>query len=334
MRLRSQEIHMKNKKIIISLSILLVFLSIVIFAIYRYIGVGGRIIKINANQEKGFYTEYYLFIPDTLKESNSTFLLVECNNTGSVDDNHETHRNSAYNILSYGQANRISRKLGIPLLVPCFDRPKTNWEMYTHALDRDTLLCKNGSLARIDRQLNAMIDDAKMVLTENNIYLKDKIFLNGFSASGSFANRFTALYPERVAAVSAGGLNGMTILPMDSLQGQELIYPVGIADIKQIAELQFDFSMFAAVPQFYYMGEDDENDALQYDDAYSDLEREIIKEVIGKDMNSRWENCRKLYESPGMNARFKTIQGVGHETTNEIDQEIVSFFMKVMEEYK
>jgi len=179
-----------------------------------------------------------------------------------------------------------------------------------------------------------MIDDAKTILATKGIYLKDKIFLNGFSASGSFANRFAALYPERVAAVSAGGINGMAILPMDNLQGYKLIYPVGIADIKQIAGLEFQLPVFASIPQYYYMGADDENDALPFDDAYSSLEREIIIDTLGEDMNVRWDNCQKLYESQGINAVFNIFEGVGHETTAEIDADIVSFFMQVMDEYK
>lgn len=325
---------MKKKKIIISLSFLLVFLFLAFLIVYRYIGVGGKIIKIDANPEKGFHTEYYLFIPDTLKDSDSTFLLVECNNTGFVDDNHKTHRKAVYNKMRFGQSNRIARKLGIPLLIPCFDRTNADWQMYTHALDRDTLLNENSSLTRIDLQLNSMIDDAKMLLSEKNIYLKDKVFLNGFSASGSFANRFAALHSEKIAAVSAGGLNAMTILPLERLQGHELIYPIGVADMKQIADLKFELSSFAAIPQYYYMGAEDENDALQYDDAYSDLERGVIIDILGEDMSIRWEDCKRLYENQGIHAEFRTIQGVGHETTDEINQDIVLFYKQVMEEYK
>jgi len=323
---------MKKKKVII-LSIL-VCLIVVFFTAYRFVIVGGRIIKIDANPDKGFYTEYYLFIPDTIKASDSTFLLVESNNTGFVDDSHKKHMNAAYHTIRLGQPNWIARKLGIPLLIPCFDRPESHWRMYTHALDRDSLLCGNDSLVRVDRQLNYMIDDAKTILATKGIYLKDKIFLNGFSASGSFGNRFAALYPERVAAVSAGGINGLAILPMDNLQDYKLIYPVAIADIKQIAGLEFQLPVFASIPQYYYMGADDENDALPFDDAYSSLEREIIIDTLGEDMNVRWDNCQKLYESQGINAVFNIFEGVGHETTAEIDADIVSFFMQVMDEYK
>lgn len=325
---------MKKKRIMIGAAFLLpIILAAAFFAAYRYVGVGGRIVKVKANQDKGFYAEYYLFIPDTLKQLDDHFLLVEGNNTGFVDDSHKKHMKAAHDTIRFGQANRIAKELGVPLLVPCFDRPKTEWKIYTHALDRDTLLRGEGTLARIDQQLLAMIADARVVLADKNIHIEDKILLNGFSASGSFANRFTALYPEKVAGVAAGGLNSMAILPIENIDGRALIYPVGVSDMMEIAGLNFRLQEFASVPQYYYMGADDENDALQYNDAYSDLEREIVKAVLDEDMGIRWENCRKIYENQGIRAEFHTYQGTGHETTKDINANIVSFFSQVMNEY-
>lgn len=256
------------------------------------------------------------------------------NNSGFVDDRHKKHMQAAHNTVRFGQANRIAQKLGVPLLVPCFDRPKTDWRTYTHALDRDTLSIKEGTLARIDNQLLAMIEDTRAVLADKDVQLEDKILLNGFSASGSFANRFTALHPEKVAGVAAVGVNGMTILPMKTRDGRDLIYPVGVSDMMEIAGLEFQPQEFASVPQYYYMGADDDNDALPFDDAYSDLEREIVQEVLNEDMGVRWESCKEIYESQGIRAEFHTFPGAGHETTKEINEDIVSFFSQVMKEYE
>lgn len=317
-----------------TLLIIAAFLLVFLFMAYRFKRIDGRIIKVGAASDKGFNTEYYLFIPDTLNVSDSTFLLVEPNNTGFVDDRHKEHKKSAYKTIRFGQSSQIARKLGVPLLVPCFDRPKEDWQIYTHALDRDTLLCDKYPLVRIDKQLNSMIDDAKAYLNSHDIHVKDKVLLNGFSASGSFVNRFTALYPERVAAVAAGGINGMAILPVEIIKGNDLVYPVGIKDLKQIAGLDFNPSAFASVPQYYYMGANDENDTLPFDDAFSSMERELIIKVLGENMSARWENCQKLYKSQNIRAQFHTYHGVGHGTTPEINGDIVSFFTQVIDDYK
>lgn len=63
---------MKKKVIIICAS----FLLVVFFIAYRFVGVGGKIIKVEADDNKGFYSEYFLFIPDTMKQLDGHFLLV------------------------------------------------------------------------------------------------------------------------------------------------------------------------------------------------------------------------------------------------------------------
>lgn len=76
------------------------------------------------------------------------------------------------------------------MLVPVFPRPTSNWQIYTHALDRDSLITTVSGLERIDLQLLAMIDDARQRLKERDVLIGNEVFLNGFSASGSFVNRF------------------------------------------------------------------------------------------------------------------------------------------------
>jgi hypothetical protein len=294
---------------------------------------GGKVIKVKASPEDGFYSEYYLFIPDRLESPDDSFLLVQPNNTGALSDDHKTHVEDAHDDICSWLPN-LARELGIPLLVPCFDRPESLPDMYTHALDRETLMYNEGTLARIDRQLLAMVEDAGDVLAQKDIFIQDKFLMNGFSASGSFVNRFTALYPEKVAAVAAGGMNGMVILPLKHLDGHELTYQVGIADTQAIAEILFQPTVFAAVPQYYYMGSEDDNDALPFSDAYDDSQREIIFDVLGEDMSARWEQCREVYESQGINARFVTYSGIGHETTPETDADVVLFFKQAIDNYR
>ncbi|MFM9597871.1 hypothetical protein ACKI1O_52305, partial [Streptomyces scabiei] len=79
-----------------------------------------------------------------------------------------------------------------------------------------------------------------------------------------------------VKLVVAGGINGILMLPVSSLNEQELNYPLGVNDIEAITGKSFDHSTWAALPQFLFMGANDTNDAAEYNDAYSDLERQII----------------------------------------------------------
>lgn len=225
----------------------------------------------------------------------------------------------------YGISRKIAEELGIPLLVPVFDRPENDWEMYTHSLDRDSLMNDDGYLKRIDLQLINMIEDSKFRLKEYGIHISDEVLLNGFSASGSFVNRFTAIHPERVKAVVAGGVNCMPILPLETLDGNNLIYPIGIGDIEELVDIKFDLEEYAKVPQFIYMGSLDENDTLPFDDAFGEEERVLIISVLGKEMHDRWKRSKLIYEEQEINAKLVMYDGVGHTMNEEIKRDMKNF---------
>ena len=76
--------------------------------------------------------------------------------------------------------------------------------------------------------------------------------MNGFSASGNFVNRFAILHPDRVRTVAAGGVNSMPILPLKELQGAKLILRVGISDISNFPEINFNIEEYKGVAQYIY----------------------------------------------------------------------------------
>jgi hypothetical protein len=116
---------------------------------------GNDVIEVEPNIPKGFNFPYFLFIPDTADKGRQLHLLVETNNTETSSNNFDFHREKALNLVKGSYPNRIARQLSVPLLAPVFPRPRTNWQAYTHALDRDTLEIKEGKLKRLDLQLIA-----------------------------------------------------------------------------------------------------------------------------------------------------------------------------------
>ena len=164
------------------------------------------LLLIKKNPGKGFYNDYILFIPKGTPINKNTFLLVEPNNTGKISDSIEVHKKYAIDLASVSSVgNNISTELKIPLLVPIFPRPESQPLMYTHALDRDVMLEKSPDLKRLDLQLLEMINDAKSILTSMNIKVAEKVFMNGFSASATFTNRFSFIHPETLKAIAIGG---------------------------------------------------------------------------------------------------------------------------------
>lgn len=293
----------------------------------------GELIEISAAPEKGFNFPYLLFLPPPTEGKNYDFLLVEPNNTGRSSDDFEVHQAAATSLARDSSVgNWVSKALRIPLLVPVFPRPSSTKDVYTHSLDRDTILISSGPLKRLDLQLLAMIADARPRLEAMKRPVRSKVLLNGFSASGLFANRFTLLHPHTVAAAAFGGINGFITLPVAELKSRSLNFPVGIADLDKITGQPFDRPAYEAIPQFGYMGAEETNDALIYPDAYSTEERTLIFELLGRTMMpDRWEAVQAVYESQKLPVQFKTYPGIGHGTDGRINNEVTEFFRAAIE---
>ncbi len=301
--------------------------EIVISKIHELNLTGNDIIEVEPNTLKGFNFPYFLFIPAKIDINRQLYLLVETNNTGTATDDFELHREKALNLVKSSYTNRMARDLGVPLLVPVFPRPRTNWQVYTHALDRDSLEINEGKLKRLDLQLAAMIDHAIELLRANGFRMHDKVFMHGFSASAKFCNRFAFLHPERVKVVASGGVNGLPTLPISNRNGHTLPFPIGIADIESFAGHPYDEKAHQRVAQYVYMGYLDRNDTLPSRDAWSEKEAYIIQEAIAaKMMPDRWKISRDIYKQKLPCAQCVTYNRVAHSIEGEMINDIVKFF--------
>lgn len=287
------------------------------------------LLSVSASPEDGFNYPYFLSIPPDCDTSETVYLMVEPNNTGFVSDDLSEHIEKARNTATnpYYLGRYFSEVLHLPLLVPAFPRPETGWNIYTHSLDRDVMLQKDTDLERIDLQLLAMVRHASDTLRQMGITIRPRVFLTGFSASGTYVNRFTLLHPERVAAAAAGGVNGLLMLPDSARKGIRLAYPLGIADYDSLTGRQFDSQAFRKTPQFYFMGALDDNDAIPYADGYSDSERrDVYGAIAEKMMPDRWDSCIAAYREYGVNATFQTFEEIGHAHPDEVKDTLVQFF--------
>ena len=285
-----------SKRMILLLLIVPIYLpaaaaqEIVISNIRELSLTGNDTIEVKSNTDKGFNFPYFLFIPDNIDRGRELYLLVETNNTGTATDDFEVHRKKALKSVRRSYPNRMARELRVPLLVPVFPRPRTNWRAYTHSLDRDSLEISEGQLKRLDLQLAAMIDHAIELLGTNGFKMYEKVFMHGFSASAKFCNRFAFLHPTRVKAVASGGVNGLPTLPISERNGHTLPFPIGIADIEIFNGKPFEKEAHQRVAQYVYMGYMDRNDTLPSRDAWSEEEAYIIREAIaGQMMPDRWK---------------------------------------------
>lgn len=268
---------------------------------------------------QGEHWPYYLYLP--ANQTNPGRLLVQFHNMGKLDDDPQVHIRDAYET-STGR-RRLAEKLGCPVLVPAFPRPKTEWRLYTHALDRDTLLTEDPRLKRLDLQTLAMVDDARRRLRQRGWEIDERVLLLGFSADGMFSNRFALLHPERVRAAAIGSPGGWPMAPVDTFQGETLPYPIGSAGLP---DGPLNRAALQKVDFFFFLGDQDTNDSVPYRDGYEEADQALIDRLFGKTPVARWPQAEKLYQ--GLNATFKLYPGVGHLTNEAMDRDIIDFLRR------
>jgi pimeloyl-ACP methyl ester carboxylesterase len=174
-----------------------------------------------------------------------------------------------------------------------------------------------------------MVEDAKARLAAMGYELADKIFINGYSASGSFANRFTLLHPEIIRAAASGSPGGWPTVPVSTWAGETLNYPVGVADLASLVGEPFDLAAFRRVPQYLYVGDQDNNDAVDYADGFDEADREQIDRLFGDGspyIVERWPHAEAIFDSVQSRAKFVIYPGVGHSLTGEMFEDLLDFY--------
>jgi hypothetical protein len=280
-------------------------------------------VKYPASPAKGFSYPYYLVVPPGV--DTPSVIVVEPNNTGTTDDSFAVHDVAASNLIT----SRIpfAGDMRSPFLVPVFPRPSSNWWVYAQALDRDCFTTSNTALQHLDTQLLAMIADARSRLGTLGLSTDSKVFIMGFSASGMFANRFTALHPGSIKAAAVGSPGGWPLAPIATYSGENLRYNVGIYDVGALTGTNFNLSAFAAVPQYFFIGDQDVNDSVPYTDSYDPVDADQVNRLFGTTPMQRWPVAHTIYTNAGCtNAQFVTYPGIGHTFTAQMQDDIKHFF--------
>jgi len=286
--------------------------------------------RVAADPSKKFSYPYYLYVPAELRAADAKpqkhTILVLPNNTGKLSDDFTVHEADVKRRIA--QAPAIASMLKVVVLIPVFPRPETDWRIYTHALDRDSIVTEKNEYRRLDLQLIAMIDDARWRLSTENLRIEKRVLISGFSAQGMFANRFTFLHPDRVKAAAIGSPGGWPIVPVEKFDDKDLRYPIGIADFPLVSGRKLDTAALRRVPLFFFMGDKDDNDSVVFGDTYDDEDRDLIIPLFGRTPVDRWEIARSLYAKAGLNAEFKLYPGVAHTVTLPMRDDIRAFLLK------
>jgi len=281
----------------------------------------GYLIKMPPVSCKEYYFGYLMYLPFELR--NNPVLLIEgpaCSPGDLEKANELVYKKALFELSQGGFPRYLAHKVKCPLIMPLIPRlidDENNTNIYSHALTSRAMNTKVYPIERADLQLINMFKDIKKLFLSAKIYLYDKFIISGFSAGGVLAHRFTILHPEYVfTAISGGAIHSFT-LPLEQYKDEILLYPNGIGNTQIFCE--FDFDEYKKVPQFFYMGDEDFNDPVPYNDSYTEEERQQIYRLFGEvGMPDRWNLFQDICKSLNLdNIIFKTYKGVDHRQADE-----------------
>ena len=300
----------------------------------------------DANEE--IFINSLLIIP--LNGNINNQILLEANNCEPEFEKDEDYRNKEIIKQAMETAKRLvslTIENPSPICIPLISSPKDG--VYLQQLSYEAMqISKGKENFRIDNQIINIIENVKKISKEiTNITMQDRIFLNGYSSSGVFAQRFSLLHPEIVDSVCIGGASGSIPVIINDIE-----YPLGIGNFEQIFGKEFNTNEYLKIKFRYYVGElelerkamdrNDENGnpAPMHDMSY--FKRSVPKavgqkqrELYGRNLFERAYKIISDLREKGVNISHTVIQGRGHnnigdniEGINEIGDRI---FQKVFE---
>ena len=344
-------------------------------------------------EQTGINMSFILYIP---KDINNESNLILNGITPDIGTEEQKEKDKENNTKLYGtyldsykealqKANKayfspLYKKLAInynnPMLIPIIPRCMAlytgylGYDMYHENFDRAIKGYEEGwsgfskedleKFRGLDEQIANMIYYAVDYLNETyNLNLDYKVIATGYSASSKMVNYFTALHPDLVKMVVAGGTGGLTIIPT-----KEYEYPLGFKDLPE-----GNLEQFKQIPQFYYIGKEDQTDPsrplfekqkdkdgkyildenentipviengkikfikdkddnyILNDGGYYSLEQtKIIHDELSSDVQERFNKSQKIYEEEKVNVTFKKYDGNHKIQDAKLTNDILDFY--------
>ncbi len=288
----------------------------------------GEIFQVPANPKAGFQWGYVLYIPQNMDTSKPLPLLFVMNDNGM----YKTQEENIKSVLERFKSNSgaavewgIADGVGVPMVMPMVLREKLKDKpqyLNSHDLNRAVFVLKDSPYARLDLQVLSMLKDARKQLKKRGIRTQKKYLIAGFSSAGSFGYKWTLLHPEYVIAAVFGGEH-YPGLPLETYEGINLIYPIGVYDIKTYTGKKFNKKAWLKIPMLGTDGADDYNDPLPYDDVYGEEDRAITLKVFGEGTSQdRYQKARELLARFAPNIQTHIYPHVGH---NWVKADVITF---------
>lgn len=278
-----------------------------------------------ANVEKGINIPSIIIVPQRDIISNQIVLEVNNCDTSDLSEMLVDGATIGQHLID------ITRENYAPMVIPLL--PAMNEKgVYFQQLSKECFeLPDTDKYYRIDEQVIHIINEAKTILESKfGIKSSDKIFLNGYSSSGVFAQRFSLIHPEIIETACIGGAIGSIPVP-----SRDIGYPIGIEDFEKLFGKKFDIDSYSKIKFKYYVGEletamkahtrvdDDGMPAPMHDMSYFDksVPTEIgqkQRNILGKDMFARANKTIEMLKKQGIDIDLTIIPGRSHNNRSGI----------------
>lgn len=266
---------------------------------------------------------WFSYVPLSANKLRTNYIVVIAEGGNfNYDDNTEAVRS-----IIQGKAN-LPQAQGFILLGASIPRSQPS-DIYAVAFDKKCFLESTDPFyQRPDLKINMMIDQLIIDLIEEGYNVHDKVFLEGFSNEAMFAQRYCLLHPERVQAIAAGQCGGYLTLPVGTYLETPLEWAIGVNDFKGLVAYSFNQEVYEQVPQFIYIGDQDNlNSHFNPNPSgfWTQEQIDFINNIFGNTDPIRIENECNYMTEIGCNIQFKLYPGVGHEITSEMNDDVWTF---------
>ncbi len=293
----------------------------------------GRYYILPRDIENGVYFDTLIMVPNRL--NSKTRIALTIRNTGSPtektalrdgknikyltdEDMKSFYPSNRENSLEaiYSNVSSHNELLVIPLIIQEYEGP------YYQQLTRESIKSEEEGFKRVDKQILKAVDRIREIFGELGIEIPEKMDLIGQSASGSFVDRFGKLYLDRVNSCCTNGAKDAMMLLESEIEGQELAYPIGIADYQEIAGREFDKESAKKIPMLVTYGILEDEIPWRYDkfdedgNIISNYDKtRLIGSMTPQDEADIWQKTMGKTQAERMLATLKTYKKEGYNLT-------------------
>jgi len=273
---------------------------------------------------------WFSYVPRGLSKEDMSFVRLTTAAPKQSDDYRNITEAAREFAVAWASDSRVQSLI---LLVPAIPRRATPPYVYSTAFDWRVFLESTDALSRRpDLQVNSMLDRLIGDLRRDGYNVHERVFVEGFSAGGMFAQRFALLHPERVQAVAAGHCGGSITFAEPLYDGAPMDWPVGVHDFEELAGYSFDRDEYLQLPQLLYIGDrDTANSAVS---GVGELWRtqsqiDFVNQTFGDTDPIRLRRQVQYLQGLGYdNIEFRSYPGVGHSYTSEMIADVMEFFSR------